>query len=65
MVLPLRQIDQGQTYYPIQSEELRPFKYDVDIIDPMDIRGSHLHLCSERGANRHCKILDTVLPFIT
>lgn len=54
---------EGKHYYYLQGEELRGFKRLVnDIDEPLaeKIRfAPQLYLWTERGANRHCKILDT------
>ncbi|MBZ9633030.1 ORF6N domain-containing protein [Clostridium sp. FP1] len=45
-------------YYLLQGEELREFKRNIDNIDVAP-NVNKLYLWTERGANRHCKILDT------
>jgi len=51
---------EGIHYYLLQGEELKQFRLQVNDIDlqisPMT---RSLYLWTERGANRHCKILDT------
>lgn len=51
----------GKHYFYIEGEELREFKSQVNNIYPPLINKftSNLYLWTERGANRHCKILDT------
>ena len=49
----------GKHYYFLQGDELREFKNQVNDIDLVGKRASSLYLWTERGANRHCKILDT------
>lgn len=48
----------GKHYYLLQGEELREFKRNIDNID-VAANVNKLYLWTERGANRHCKILDT------
>lgn len=53
---------EGVHYFLLQGEELRQFKSLVNGIDlPIEISkfAPQLYLWTERGANRHCKILDT------
>ena len=45
-------------YYLLQGDELREFKRNIDNIDVAP-NVNKLYLWTERGANRHCKILDT------
>jgi len=45
-------------YFLLQSEELRDFKRNLDNIEVAP-NVNKLYLWTERGANRHCKILDT------
>lgn len=49
---------EGAHYYLLQGEELREFKsqYAESVVAKTT---SKLYLWTERGANRHCKILDT------
>lgn len=51
----------GKHYYFLEGEELKEFKRQVnDIHHPIINKfTSQLYLWTERGANRHCKILDT------
>lgn len=53
----------GKHYYLLQGEELKDFKRLVnDIDEPLSEKikfAPQLYLWTERGANRHCKILDT------
>lgn len=53
---------EGKHYYLLQGESLRDFKRQFDNIEvPLGVSkfASSLYLWTERGANRHCKILDT------
>ncbi len=50
---------EGTHYFLLQGEELREFKNLVNDNDLVDKRTAQLYLWTERGANRHCKILDT------
>lgn len=50
---------EGKHYFLLQSEELSAFKNLVTDSYPVDKRTPQLYLWTERGANRHCKILDT------
>ena len=53
---------EGKHYFLLQGEDLREFKRVVNNIDiPVDNLKftSQLYLWTKRGANRHCKILDT------
>ena len=50
---------EGKHYYLLKGQELREFKNQVNNIYPVDKHTSSLYLWTERGANRHCKILDT------
>lgn len=54
---------EGTHYFLLQGAELKEFKRYVNNIDlPVEDSlkfASHLYLWTERGANRHCKILDT------
>lgn len=51
---------EGKHYYLIQGNELRELKNQLnDIQTPINKFTSSLYLWTERGANRHCKILDT------
>lgn len=51
---------EGKHYYLLQGEELRQFKSHLNNIQlPISKYTSQLYLWTERGANRHCKILDT------
>lgn len=52
--------EDGKHYFLLQGEGLKEFKSQVNIIDlPINKFASSLYLWTERGANRHCKILDT------
>lgn len=50
---------EGVHYYYLEGEDLRDFKNEVTDSDLVGKRASSLYLWTERGANRHCKILDT------
>lgn len=49
----------GVHYFYLQGDELREFKRHMNNILVAPPASSHLYLWTERGANRHCKILDT------
>lgn len=51
--------EEGKHYYFLQGTELKEFKNQVNNIDLVNKHTSSLYLWTERGANRHCKILDT------
>lgn len=50
---------EGTHYFLLQGKELREFKNNVNNIDLVGKNANQLYLWTERGANRHCKILDT------
>ena len=50
---------EGIHYFLLQGDTLRKFKNDPNIIGLVGKNASSLYLWTERGANRHCKILDT------
>lgn len=50
---------EGKHYYLLQGEQLKEFKDQLNDIQIVGKRASSLYLWTERGANRHCKILDT------
>lgn len=50
---------EGKHYFLLQGEELRAFKHEVTNNDLVKSNVNQLYLWTERGANRHCKILDT------
>ena len=50
---------EGKHYYRLTGEELKQFKNHVNDIYMVDKRTSSLTLWTDRGASRHCKILDT------
>ena len=50
---------EGKHYYRLTGEELKQFKNHVKDIYMVDKRTSSLTLWTDRGASRHCKILDT------
>jgi len=49
----------GKHYYLLEGDELKDFKNQVTNSGLVPKNASHLYLWTERGANRHCKILDT------
>jgi len=50
----------GKHYYLLQGEQLREFKSKyAESVLPVNKFASQFYLWTERGANRHCKILDT------
>jgi WD40 repeat protein len=46
-------------YYFLEGTKLKTFKNHINGIYPVDPHTSKLYLWTERGADRHCKILDT------
>lgn len=50
---------EGIHYYLLQGEELQLFKNYANDIGIVGKNAPMLYLWTERGANRHCKILDT------
>lgn len=54
-----RQFMESKHFFYLQGEELKEFKNHIDNIEVVNKKASHLYLWTERGANRHCKILDT------
>ena len=50
---------EGKHYYLLQGKELREFKNYFDNIEIVAKKAPQLYLWTQRGANRHCKILDT------
>ena len=50
---------EGRDYYCLKGNELKEFKNLVNDIDLVNPRAPQLYLWTERGANRHSKILDT------
>jgi len=50
---------EGVHYFYLEGSELKDFKNQVNNIPLVGKRASHLYLWTERGADRHCKILDT------
>lgn len=48
---------EGKHYFKLQGEELKQFKREY--LKDTSLKLSSLMLWTERGANRHCKILDT------
>ena len=51
--------EEGKHYFLLQGDDLREFKRNVNNIDVVKPNVNQLYLWTERGANRHCKILDT------
>lgn len=49
----------GKHYYLLKGEELKSFKNVVNDINLVGKNASQLILWTEKGADRHCKILDT------
>ncbi len=50
---------EGLHYFKLEGEALKAFKDEVSFSDLVGKNASSLYLWTERGANRHCKILDT------
>lgn len=50
---------EGVHYFILKGDALRTFKREVNDIDLVAPNVNQLYLWTERGANRHCKILDT------
>lgn len=50
---------EGIHYFLLKGEALRAFKREVNDIPLVAPNVNRLYLWTERGANRHCKILDT------
>lgn len=50
---------EGRDYYLLKGDELKEFKNSVTDSYLVDKRTPQLYLWTERGANRHSKILDT------
>lgn len=50
---------EGKHYYLLKGTALKEFKNYMNDIQVVGKRSPHLYLWTERGANRHCKILDT------
>ncbi len=50
---------EGKHYFLLKGEALKEFKNHLNNIQLVGKRASSLYLWTERGANRHCKILDT------
>lgn len=50
---------QNKHYFLLEGLELKQFKDEVAKSDLVGKRASQLYLWTERGADRHCKILDT------
>lgn len=51
--------EDGKHYFYLEGDELQEFRDCVTISPVVGDRTPHLYLWTERGANRHCKILDT------
>ena len=50
---------EGKHYYFLTGDELREFKSNVTVSYAVGNIANALYLWTERGANHHCKILDT------
>ena len=50
---------EGKHYFKLEGEVLKEFKNQPTISQLVSKHASQLYLWTERGANRHCKILDT------
>lgn len=50
---------EGKHFYLLKGRELRIFKHEVTDSYFVKNNVNQLYLWTERGANRHCKILDT------
>jgi len=50
---------ENKDYIFLDGEELKNFKNQSDNIGVVDKRSSSLYLWTDRGANRHCKVLGT------
>lgn len=50
---------EGKHYYLLKGEDLKDFKNLVTNSPLVDKRAPQLYLWTEKGADRHCKILDT------
>ncbi|NFA35158.1 ORF6C domain-containing protein [Clostridium botulinum] len=50
---------EGKHYYFLKGKRLREFKNHLNDIQIVGKRASSLYLWTERGSNRHCKVLDT------
>ncbi|EQB3100468.1 ORF6N domain-containing protein [Clostridium botulinum] len=50
---------EGKHYFKLEGAELKDFKTNYLKDNPSMLRINCLYLWTERGANRHCKILDT------
>lgn len=55
----IEHFEKNKHYFLLQGDELKSFlqSYNLGIQNPSKVR--QLYLWTERGANRHCKILDT------
>lgn len=51
--------EEGKHYYLLQGKELQDFKNKVTDSHLVGKNANQLYLWTERGADRHCKILDT------
>lgn len=51
--------EMGKHYFLLEGDKLRQFKREVNNIDLVPNNANQLYLWTERGASRHCKILDT------
>lgn len=50
---------EGKHYFYLTGEELKEFKRSSSLKDECFKQASSVYLWTERGANHHCKILDT------
>lgn len=50
---------EGKHYFYLEGDDLRTFKDCLTNSPAVDKHTRNLYLWTERGANRHCKILDT------
>lgn len=55
----INRFSEGRDYYLLKNDELKEFKNQPTTSGLVDKRASKLILWTERGANRHSKILDT------
>ena len=54
-----RHFEEGKHYFKLEGLDLKEFKNQPTINQLVSRHTSQLYLWTERGANRHCKILDT------
>ncbi len=55
----IKHFEEGKHYYFLKGDELKEFKNMVNDIPLVGKNANQLYLWTERGADRHCKILDT------